>query len=238
MAENIQMDLDPKVVAILSEVTTATLTTILLKKGLRNVWMRGTKPIKPGQPRLVGRAFTLRFVPAREDLATPESWSSPISTRAAIEAMPANCIAVVDSMGVQDAGIFGDILCARMQKKGVAALITDGVVRDVAGVLGTGLPVWCSGVAAPPSVAGLTFVDWQRPIGCGGVAVFPGDVVVVDEDGAVLIPQALLEEIVKLAPEQEKLEAWIMTQVNNGESLPGLYPPNEANKQRYLKDTT
>ena len=238
MAENIQMDLDPKVAEILSEVTTATLTTILLKKGLRNVWMRGTKPIKPGQPRLVGRTFTLRFVPAREDLATPESWSSPISTRAAIEAMPANCIAVVDSMGVQDAGIFGDILCARMQKKGVAALITDGVVRDVAGVLGTGLPVWCSGVAAPPSVAGLTFVDWQRPIGCGGVAVFPGDVVVVDEDGAVLIPQALLEEIVKLAPEQEKLEAWIMTQVNNGESLPGLYPPNEANKQRYLKDTT
>ena len=238
MAENIQMDLDPKVVEILSEVTTATLTTILLKKGLRNVWMRGTKPIKPGQPRLVGRAFTLRFVPAREDLATPESWSSPISTRAAIEAMPANCIAVVDSMGVQDAGIFGDILCARMQKKGVAALITDGVVRDVAGVLGTGLPVWCSGVAAPPSVAGLTFVDWQRPIGCGGVAVFPGDVVVVDEDGAVLIPQALLEEIVKLAPEQEKLEEWIMTQVNNGESLPGLYPPNEANKERYLKDTT
>ena len=238
MAENIQMDLDPKVAEILSEVTTATLTTILLKKGLRNVWMRGTKPIKPGQPRLVGRAFTLRFVPAREDLATPESWSSPISTRAAIEAMPANCIAVVDSMGVQDAGIFGDILCARMQKKGVAALITDGVVRDVAGVLGTGLPVWCSGVAAPPSVAGLTFVDWQRPIGCGGVAVFPGDVVVVDEDGAVLIPQALLEEIVKLAPEQEKLEAWIMTQVNNGESLPGLYPPNEANKQRYLKDPT
>ena len=238
MAENIQMDLDPKVAEILSEVTTATLTTILLKKGLRNVWMRGTKPIKPGQPRLVGRAFTLRFVPAREDLATPESWSSPISTRAAIEAMPANCIAVVDSMGVQDAGIFGDILCARMQKKGVAALITDGVVRDVAGVLGTGLPVWCSGVAAPPSVAGLTFVDWQRPIGCGGVAVFPGDVVVVDEDGAVLIPQALLEEIVTLAPEQEKLEEWIMTQVNNGESLPGLYPPNEANKQRYLKDTT
>ncbi len=238
MAENIKMDLDPKVAEILSEVTTATLTTILLKKGLRNVWMRGTKPIKPGQPRLVGRAFTLRFVPAREDLATPESWSSPISTRAAIEAMPANCIAVVDSMGVQDAGIFGDILCARMQKKGVAALITDGVVRDVAGVLGTGLPVWCSGVAAPPSVAGLTFVDWQRPIGCGGVAVFPGDVVVVDEDGAVLIPQALLEEIVKLAPEQEKLEEWIMTQVNNGESLPGLYPPNEANKERYLKDTT
>lgn len=237
MSENFPTSLDPAVVDILSAVTTATLTTILLKKGLRNVWIRGTKPLQPGQPRLVGRAFTLRFVPAREDLATPESWSSPISTRAAIEAMPLGCIAVVDAMGVKDAGIFGDILCARMQKRGIKALITDGVVRDVAGVLETGLPVWCNGVAAPPSVAGLTFVDWQRPIGCGGVAVFPGDVVVVDQDGAVLIPQALLEEVLQLAPEQERLESWIMTQVNKGESLPGLYPPNQANKERFLKET-
>jgi len=177
-------------------------------------------------------------VPAREDLATPESWSSPISTRAAIEAMPAGCIAVVDSMGVTDAGIFGDILCARMTKRGVAALVTDGVVRDVAGVLGTGLPVWCSGAAAPPSVAGLTFVDWQRPIGCGGVALWPGVVVVVDDDGAVLIPAALLEEMLLLAPEQERLEAWIMSQVDKGAALPGLYPPNAENKARYLADTT
>ena len=107
--------LDAAVIKTLSQVTTATITTILLKKGLRNVWMRGARPLKPGQPRLVGRAFTLRFVPAREDLATPESWSSPISTRAAIEAMPPGCIAVADAMGITDAGIFGDILCARMQ---------------------------------------------------------------------------------------------------------------------------
>jgi len=128
------MVLEPRIVAALSAVSTATVTTILLKKGLRNVWMRGTRPLRPGQPRLVGPAFTLRFVPAREDLATPESWSSPNSTRAAVEAMPPGCIAVVDAMGVVDAGIFGDILCARMQKRGVAALVTDGVVRDVAGV--------------------------------------------------------------------------------------------------------
>ena len=108
---------------------------MLLKKGLRNVWLRGTRPLAPGQKRLVGPAFTLRFVPAREDLATPESWSSPISTRAAIEAMPPGCIAVVDAMGITDAGIFGDILCARMKVRGVAGLVTDGVVRDVAGVL-------------------------------------------------------------------------------------------------------
>ncbi len=219
--------------AALSGVSTATLTTVLLKKGLRNVWLRGTKPLRPGQPRLVGQAFTLRFVPAREDLATPESWGSPISTRAAIEAMPSGCIAVVDAMGVTDAGIFGDILCARMAKRGVAALITDGVVRDVAGVLTTGLPVWCQGVAAPPSVAGLTFVAWQQPIACGGVAVFPDDVIVVDDDGAVLIPAALVEAVTALAVEQEALEQWIMGEVEQGAALPGLYPPNESNRSRY-----
>ena len=222
-----------KAIEVLSGVSTATLTTVLLKKGLRNVWMRGTRPLKPGQPRLVGRAFTLRFVPAREDLATPESWSSPVSTRAAIEAMPGGCVAVVDAMGRADAGIFGDILCARMAKKGVAALVTDGVVRDLAGVLGTGLPVWCGGAAAPPSVAGLTFVNWQEPIGCGGVAVFPNDVVVVDDDGAVLVPQALLDAVVEAAAEQEALEGWIMGEVEKGASLPGLYPPDAENKARY-----
>src|SRR6202041_4095217 len=155
-----EMALDEKLLETLSGITTATLTTVLLKKGLRNVWLRGTKPLHPGQKRIVGPAFTLRFVPAREDLATPESWSSPISTRAAIEAMPEGCITVVDAMGATDAGIFGDILCARMAKKGVAGLVTDGVVRDLAGVLGTGLPVWCQGAAAPASLTSLTFVDW------------------------------------------------------------------------------
>jgi regulator of RNase E activity RraA len=227
------MPLDSTAVATLARVTTATLTTILLKKGLRNVWMRGTRPLSPGHPRIVGPAFTLRFVPAREDLATPASWASPISTRSAIEAMPAGCVAVVDAMGVTDAGIFGDILCARMAKRGVAALVTDGVVRDVAGVRGTGLPVFCRGAAAPPSVAGLTFVAWQQPIGCGGVAVFPDDVVVVDDDGAVLVPAALLDQVVADAVEQERLEEWIMGEVTQGAALPGLYPPNADNLARY-----
>ncbi len=227
------MSLDPKVIETLSAVTTATITTILLKKGLRNVWLRGSAPLTPGQGRHVGRAFTLRFVPAREDLATPESWSSPISTRAAIEAMPSGCIAVADAMGVTDAGIFGDILCARMRKRGVTGLVTDGVVRDLAGVLGTKLPVWCRGGAAPPSVAGLTFVAWQQPIACGGVAIFPDDVIVVDDDGAVVIPQKLLDEVVAAAPEQERQEAWIMEEVEKGAALPGLYPMNAETKARY-----
>ena len=228
------MALAAEAVEALRAVSTATLTTVLLKKGLRNVWMRGTRPIRPGQPRQVGEAFTLRFLPAREDLATPASWASPISTRAAIEAMPEGCIAVADARGVTDAGIFGDILCARMAKRAVAGLVTDGVMRDAVGVLGTGLPVWCDGIAAPPSVAGLTFVGWQEPIACGGVAVFPGDVVVADDDGAVLIPAALLDAVLAEAPEQERMEAWIMDEIARGLPLPGLYPMNEETRARYL----
>ncbi|WP_417721138.1 ribonuclease activity regulator RraA [Salipiger sp.] len=219
--------------AVLEQITTATLTTILLKKGLRNVWIRGAMPLRDDRTRLVGEAFTLRFVPAREDLATPASWASPISTRAAIEAMPEGCIAVIDAMGIADAGVFGDILCARMAKRGVTAMITDGVVRDLGGVLDTGLPVWCRGAAAPPSVAGLTFVGWQETVGCGGVAVIPGDVIVADRDGAVVIPQALLDEVVSEAPAQEKLEGWIIDEVGRGAVLPGLYPMNAETLARY-----
>jgi regulator of RNase E activity RraA len=227
------MPLDKETIERLESISTATLTTVLLKKGLRNVWLRGTRPLRAGQKRTAGPAFTLRFVPAREDLATPESWASPVSTRAAIEAMPAGCVAVVDAMGIRDAGIFGDILCQRMQVRGVAALVTDGVVRDAAGVLETGLQVWCDGAAAPPSVAGLTFVGWQEPIACGGVAVFPGDAMVVDDDGAVVIPQALLDEVLPVAEEQERFEAWLMDQVRGGASLPGLYPANAETRARY-----
>jgi regulator of RNase E activity RraA len=227
------MTVNPETIERLESISTATLTTVLLKKGLRNVWLRGTRPLRSGQKRIAGPAFTLRFVPAREDLATPESWASPISTRAAIEAMPAGCVAVVDAMGIRDAGIFGDILCQRMKVRGVAGLVTDGVVRDLAGVLATDLPVWCNGAAAPPSVGGLTFVAWQEPIACGGVAIFPGDTMVVDDDGAVVIPQAMLDDVVAVAAEQEKFEAWVIDEVRSGAALPGLYPANAETKARY-----
>jgi regulator of RNase E activity RraA len=230
------MAFDKKIADTLSGVSTATITTILLKKGLRNIWMRGTRPLRPDQPRVVGPAFTLRFIPAREDLATTESWASPRSTRAAVESMPRGCVAVVDAMGVTDAGIFGDLLCARIRKREVAALVTDGVVRDLAGVLATGLSVWCQGGAAPPSVAGLTFVNWQEPIGCGGVAVFPDDVIVADGDGAVVIPQALVDEVMAAGPEQERFENWVLGELDKGVPLPGLYPPNAETKARYEKD--
>ena len=220
---------------VLRKVTTATITTMLLKKGIRRCWMSGAKPLVPGGDRLVGPAFTLRFVPVREDLATPESWASPISTRAAIEAMPAGVIAVADAMGVQSAGIFGDILCARMKKRDVTALVTDGAMRDLTGVLASKLPVWCSGVAAPASVNGLTFVGWQEPIACGGCAIFPNDVIVADDDGAVVIPQALVDFVAHEGAEHELYESWVFTEVEKGVKLPGLYPPNDEAKARYAE---
>ena len=229
--------LDADIRSALEGVSTATLTTVLLKKGIRRSFLLGPKPLPSAKARIVGPAFTLRFVPAREDLATPESWASPRSTRAAIEDMPEGVVAVADAMGVIAAGIFGDILVARMKKRKVAALVTDGVMRDVAGVIATGLPVWCAGAAAPASVAGLTFVGWQEPIGCGGAAIFPNDVIVADDDGAVVIPQAMVAEVAKLAVEQERFESWAMDQVEKGVALPGLYPPNEATRARYEAET-
>lgn len=227
------MALDPHIVKTLKGVSTATITTVMLKKGLRNLWIRGAMPLKPNQERLVGPAFTLRFIPAREDLATPESWGNPISTRTAVEAMEEGDIAVIDALGVTDAGCYGDILIARMAKRKVAALVTDGVVRDIEGVNGTGLPVWSQGWAAPSSVQGLTFVNWNEPIGCGGVAIFPGDVIVADKDGAVVIPKAFIDHVLDTGPEQERMEAWIMREVERGETLPGLYPMNAETKARY-----
>jgi regulator of RNase E activity RraA len=217
----------------LRAITTATITTMLLKKGIRRCWMNGPKPLVPGGSRLVGPAFTLRFVPVREDLATPESWAKPVSTRGAIEEMPAGVIAVADAMGILTAGIFGDILTMRMVRRDVTALVTDGAVRDKAGVLASGLPVWCDGVAAPASVNGLTFVGWQEPIGCGGCAIFPGDVIVCDDDGAVVIPQNLASFVAEEGAEHERMESWIVSEVERGAKLPGLYPMNDETKTRY-----
>ena len=231
------MSLAPDLIATLETITTATITTMLLKKGIRHCWMRGPMPFSGGTgKRLVGPAFTLRFVPVREDLATPESWSKPISTRGAIEAMPEGVVVVADAMGVTGAGIFGDILCMRMVKRGVRALITDGVMRDKAGILGTKLPVWCAGVAAPASVNQLTFVGWNEPIACGGCAIFPDDIIVADDDGAVVIPQAFVDFVASEGAEHERFEEWLVKEVEKGEKLPGLYPPNEETKKRYEAD--
>ena len=150
--------------------------------------------------------------------------------------MPELAICVVDAMGVADAGIFGDILCARMVKRGVTALVTDGAIRDAPGVAATGLPVWCRGAAAPASVAALTFAGWQEPIACGGVAVLPGDVIVADGDGAIVLPQELAEEVAAAAVAQELEEEWIMREVQSGAALPGLYPMSSETRERYGRE--
>ena len=217
----------------LRNITTGTICTMLLKKGIRRSWMTGPMPLGFSGKRVVGPAFTLRFVPTREDLATPASWSNPISTRAAIEEMPDGCIAIADAMGITNSGIFGDILCMRMVKRGISALITDGAMRDRQGVLATGLPVWCAGISAPASVHELLFVNWGEPIGCGGCAIFPGDIIVADDDGAVVIPKDLVDFVAGEGAEHELLESWLVQEVEKGAKLPGLYPPNDENKKRY-----
>ena len=230
------MPLAPDLRAALLKVSAATVTTVLIKQGVRRNFIVGARPLVGEGARVVGEAFTLRFIPVREDMATTESWANPRSTRTAIEEMPADCVAVADAMGVQAAAIFGDILAMRMKVRGVAALVTDGMLRDLDGMRATGLPTWCAGVAAPPSVGGLTFVGWQEPIGCGGVAVYPGDIIIADKDGAVCIPKAMVEAVAAEAAEQEAFETWVFEQIKNGAKLPGTYPPNEETKARYAAE--
>ncbi|CAB3752092.1 ribonuclease activity regulator RraA [Paraburkholderia solisilvae] len=217
----------------LQQISTGTITTILFKQGLRNVWMRGVRHQFGNGVRAVGSAFTMRFIAYREDLCTPAAWSSPKSTRACVEAMPDGSIAVVEAGGCLDAGAVGDILIARMQARGVQALLTDGAVRDAVGIRALDFNVWAAGVAAPPAVSFMHFVGWQEPITCGGVAVLPGDIIVADDDGAVVIPAALVDEVVKVGVEQERQEAWILAEVQKGGALAGLYPMSEETRRRY-----
>ena len=228
---------ESEVIAALKLVTTATLTTVLLKRGVPSSWIAGARPFAATGDRVVGPAFTMRFVPSREDLATPDSWKGPHSTRAAIEVMPEGCVCVVDTRGISSAGVFGDILAGRMMKRGVAGIVTDGAMRDGEGVKRTGMPIWCAGAVAPASITSLAFVGWQEPIGCGDTAVFPGDMIVADGDGAVVIPKSMLAEVTAAAIEQERLEAWIVQQIDEGHPLPGLYPPSEETMLRYKKES-
>ncbi len=221
----------------LSGVTTATLTMQLLKRGIRRSWLEGPRSLHPpGHPaaaRLVGEAFTLRFLPLREDLGTLDSYARDGSLRDAIEAMPPDRIAVVETRRSPDSAPLGDILVARIKALGGLGIISDGPLRDVAAVRALDFPVYCAGATAPPSIAGLVFAGWQQAIGCGGVTVLPGDVMVADEDGAVVIPRALAAEVATDGLEQERFEAWVQMRVEQGAAVKGLYPPDEASLRDY-----
>ena len=218
----------------LEQVSTATISMQLLKRGLRSIAMQGVAPLTPGRRRLVGEAFTLRFIPGREDLSDPATLQRrDLAQRRAIETCPAGAILVVDAYARAHVGTIGDILAQRLVHRGVRGLVTDGAVRDAEGVIETGLDVYCAGTAAPASISGLSDGDLQVPIGCGGVAVIPGDVVVGDGDGVVVIPRSLLGEVVEGAIEQERHERFIMRQIRSGAPVPGTYPPSEENIAAY-----
>ena len=227
--------LDASIAEQLRQVSTATLTMVLLKRGVRTSWLRGVEPLTVIGGRIVGPAFTIRFVPGREDLSQPESYAKSPSFRDAIEAAPAGSVVVIDGRGNTLGATLGDILVARLARKGVLAAVTDAPVRDADEIRRLTLPVLCAGVAPPPSIVGLSFAGYDEIIGCGGVAVCPGDVLVCDNDGVVVIPVAMAAEVAEDGVEQERFERFVQRRVAEGASVVGLYPPNEGTVQDYQR---
>ena len=213
----------------LRAVSVATVTMQLLKRGLRHAFIQGARPLNPQHARFAAEAYTLRTIPMREDLSTPEVLADPeYPQRKAIEACPPGQVLVCDSRGEQRAGMLGDILITRLVVRGVAAFVTDGPMRDAAAVAAIAFPTFCTGSAAPASVAAHFAAAVQDPIACGGVAVFPGDVLVGDPDGACVIPRGIADGVARAAGEQEQIEAFILERIRDGAPVPGTYPPNEA----------
>jgi len=226
--------MNPETRTALAGCSTATLTMQLLKRGLRATAMRGVRPLALDQGRVVGEAYTVRFIPMREDLSDPAVLGAPGNPqRSAIEECPPGAILCMDGLGNGEVATLGDILAERLRVRGVAACVTDSATRDAEAVVATGFPVWCRGRAAPPHITGLAMGDRQVPIGCGGVAVVPGDVLVCDGDGVVVIPQALVGEVAAGAVEQERLETFIQERIRSGYSVPESYPPNAETLAAY-----
>lgn len=214
--------------------STASLTAQLIKRGLRTRGISNIAPVNPATPRLFGPAYTLRYIPMREDLATGEAMADPENPqRKSIELVPPGHVLIVDTQGMDVSGTFGDILIARLQIRGVAGVVSDGPMRDIAELKKMDFPVFARGNAAPPSYASMIAADAQIPIGCGGVAVFPGDIVIGDADGVVILPAAIAQEVARNAVEQDQLEAYVRMRVEGGDSIVGVYPPNEETKAAY-----
>jgi len=224
-------ELTPDRAAQLASVSTATLSSQLRKRGYDDVSIDGVHPLTPGS-RIVGRARTLRFIPFRPDLFSDHGGGFNAQKRA-FDSLGAGDVLVIDARGERDAGTVGDLLALRAQQLGAAGVITDGAARDVAVVSGLDIPVFAA--AAHPAVLGRKHVPWETDvtIACGGAAVQPGDVIVADDDGALVIPPALVDEVVTDSIEQEREEAFIAEQLAAGASVDGLYPMNAEWKARY-----
>ena len=228
-------DLDSATLEALRHVSTATLTTQLFKRGLRNTFMQGVAPLAAHSgANLVGPAFTLRNIPSREDIHVLELFADPeYAQRKCVETIPAGYVLVQDCRGERGSASFGSILSQRLQVRGVAGMVSDGPVRDSTTIVALGMPVFCAGASAPPNLIRHHAVDINVPIGCGGVAVFPRDVIVGDADGVVVIPFKMAAEVAQAAVEQEQLEVFLTERIREGAALPGTYPPNEQTKAAY-----
>ncbi|MCZ2856926.1 ribonuclease activity regulator RraA [Blastococcus sp. VKM Ac-2987] len=224
------------VLDVLREVSTATLTTQLMARGLRNTFLGGPRPLRPGGPRMVGPAFTLRYIPAREDidvLAVFQDYDHP--QRLAVESVPRGAVLVIDSRGQTRAASLGEILATRLFRRGVAGVVTDGSVRDAAGIAAVDMPTFAAGASPTTNLVQHHAVDLQVPIGCGEVAVYPGDIMVGDDDGVVCLPRSLAAEVAEAAAEQERLEEFVLSRVDGGAPLRGTYPPDESTRADYQR---
>lgn len=221
-------------IARMRRVSTATLTTQMFKRGFRNVFMQGVRPLGPFRENMVGPAFTMRNIPAREDLDLLSTLGNPEHPqRKAVETTPAGHVLVMDCRRDFSVASGGEILMTRLSKRGVAGMVSDGGVRDSGPIAKLPMPVYCAAPSAPLNLVAHHAVEINTPVGCGGVAVFPGDLIVADADGVVVIPQHLAEEVARDAAEQEELEAFVLSRIEAGAALPGTYPPNEATVAAY-----
>jgi regulator of RNase E activity RraA len=217
----------------LREASTATLSTALARRGLRSVCMLGPRPLRPGS-RCAGEAYTLRLLPTREDLGEPSFLADPeYPQRHAVETVGPGQVLVVDARGVVGAGVLGDILARRIAKRGAVGLVTDGAVRDAAGVAAAGIPVFACGAHPLQHTAVHIAADEQLPIQCGGILVLPGDIIAGDDDGVLVIPRPVAVEVAADAAEQERLEQFVMMKIEDGSPIRGVYPPDEATRAEY-----
>ena len=221
----------------LLKVSTASVATALYKRGLRNQFIQGVRPVSPKPVNMVGQAFTLRYIPARED-------RNPITVfrnadhpqRVAIETCPAGWVLVMDARKDARAATAGSILITRLALRGAAGVVSDGGFRDVAGIGALDMPAYCAGASAPTNLTLHEALDLNVPIACGDVAVFPGDVLVGDGDGVMVIPAHLADEIAEECTAMESFEDFVLEEVKAGAAVIGLYPStNEENLQKYAE---
>ncbi|BEG73824.1 hypothetical protein HBIAX_00868 [Achromobacter xylosoxidans] len=228
-------DMNPDTRAKLAGISTATLCTALFKRGLRNQFIQDVRPLNATLPNMVGPAFTLRYIPAREDLNTIKVFEDRAHPqRAAVETCPPGAVLVMDSRKDPRAASAGSILVTRLMKRGVAGVVTDGGFRDSPEIAELGYPAYHNRPSAPTNLTLHQALDINAPIGCGDVAVFPGDIVVGDREGVVIIPAHLADEIAAEAVEMTAFEDFVTSQVQAGASILGLYPPTDpATKDKF-----